>query len=110
MAQRAYFLMPNRDCPPNTVMKLGQLFTDLKAPLRHLAEPLEPLPPQIETYKENWRTSSNEKKCFSLGVYTQFLASILGIGGDADVVHDILQDGKLRQASYTTFGECQNTK
>jgi hypothetical protein len=103
MAQRAYFLMPNRDCPPNTVMKLGQIFTDLKAPLRRLAEPLEPLPTQIETYKENWQTSSNEKKRFSLGVYTQFLASILGIGGDADIAFSRANGTVLRTVRLDTI-------
>lgn len=96
--------MPNHDCPPDTVMRVGQIFTDLKRPLDRIAEPLEPLPASIETYKDNWQYNQGNTKSFSIGVYTQFLMTILGLGGDVDVAFT-RSDGTILKTKrlMTTF-------
>ncbi|KAF2491074.1 hypothetical protein BU16DRAFT_469767 [Lophium mytilinum] len=78
---KAYFEMPNFDYAPGTI-KIGEIIADLKSPGSAIYEPLNPAPPILESYQENWEAEKSRTLGGSLGIWAQFLAMILGISGD----------------------------
>lgn len=86
-----YFEMPNFDTPPDSLVKLGQIIHDFEKPTDVVAPPpshpsLQHLPEVYTTIKTNWRSEKKKLIAGSLGVWTQFLASVLGIGADVSVL------------------------
>lgn len=84
MAQKTYFLMPNFNYQPDKYLKLGQLIKSHDNPLELLSEPLEPLPERQNLPVRGWGVSKSDGHRFSIGIFTQFLAQIFGIGADID--------------------------
>jgi hypothetical protein len=84
MSRKTYFRMPNFDYPPNGLVQLGQIITSPRDPYQRLAKPL-PIPDQAiqtNTFTDYHEVIERVRKG-NLGVWVQFLASMLGVGGDA---------------------------
>jgi hypothetical protein len=85
MAQKTYFLMPNFECKPDNYLKLGQIIKSYDRPLERLSEPLESLPKRETQVFRGWASSRFQSRLISGGIFTLFLAQILGFGADLDV-------------------------
>ncbi|KAF8853858.1 hypothetical protein BDZ45DRAFT_693909 [Acephala macrosclerotiorum] len=81
MSQKSYFLAPSIDFAPDGLIKPGQIVSSLKTP--HIAIG-NPVPPPIlhSGYLENWEDERRRSVSGSIGIFTQFLANFLGLGGD----------------------------
>ncbi|KAE8454422.1 hypothetical protein EG329_000044 [Mollisiaceae sp. DMI_Dod_QoI] len=81
MSQKAYFLVPSIDYAPDELIKPGQIISSLKAPYIAIGSPIEP-PRLYSSYQENWEDERRRSISGSIGIWAQFLATILGISGD----------------------------
>lgn len=84
MSRKTYFRMPNFDYPPNGLVQLGQIITSPRDPYQRLATPL-PIPdPHIQrnTFTDYHEVIERVRRG-NVGVWVQFLASMLGVGGEA---------------------------
>ncbi|KAF2120264.1 hypothetical protein BDV96DRAFT_322446 [Lophiotrema nucula] len=83
-----YFEMPNFDTPPDSLVRLGQVIYDFEDPTTVVAPPLSfKDSSQVHTsFQTNWESRKTESTSASVGVWTQFLASLLGIGADASLL------------------------
>jgi len=81
--QKAYFEMPNFDYPPGTI-QLGQIIDNPKLPGSIIGQPYMPLPQSHESYKTNWEKEKRLTLNGSMGIWTQFLATVLDIRGNAN--------------------------
>jgi hypothetical protein len=82
MGPKAYFPVGDFDHLPDDSIKLGQIFLDLERPDVALCLPLEPLPETSQSYKDNWEEERSRTFSGSIGIWAQFLALILGLGGN----------------------------
>jgi hypothetical protein len=79
MATRAYFLMPNFDYPPDISVRLGQVISDLNSPTTPLLGTPHAAPSTTQhSSKTNWESEKLKVRSGKIGVWTQFLAPILG--------------------------------
>lgn len=85
-AQKTYFVLPNFDYPPGRLIQLGQIITSPSKPWERLSEAL-PVPKEtVQTsLKTDWGTEIYRAKEQRVGIWAQFAALMLGIGGDAIV-------------------------
>ena len=81
--QKAYFEMPNFDYPPGTI-QLGQIIDNPKLPGSIIGQPYMPLPQSHESYKTNWEKEKSRILNGSMGIWAQFLATVLDIRGNAN--------------------------
>lgn len=86
-----YFEMSNFDTPPNSLVRLGQIIHDFKNPADVVAPPpayppLQHVPEVVTSVQKDWQSTKSKLSNGSVGVWTQFLASILGIGADASLL------------------------
>lgn len=81
MSQKAYFLAPSIDFVPDVLIQPGQIISSLKTPHIAIGNPV--VPTKIHSgYLENWEDERRRSISGSVGIFTQFLATFLGIGGD----------------------------
>ena len=81
--QKAYFEMPNFDYPPGTI-QLRQIIDNPKLPGSIIGQPYMPLPQSHESYKTNWEKEKSRTLNGSMGIWAQFLATVLDIRGNAN--------------------------
>jgi hypothetical protein len=106
-----YFEMPNFDTPPESRVRLGQIIHDCENPTDVVAPPPTNLPlqhaPEVYTsIQSDWQSSRKRLVNGYGGVWTHFLASMLGLGANFSLVleheqGDILKFDRLE----TTFIE-----
>jgi hypothetical protein len=89
---KTYFLAPNFDItpPPTGLLFLGSIITDPRNPTRSLTkEDRVPIPsPDTSIHqglKLNWFVSRAQVREGKIGIWTTFLAAILGIGVDVEI-------------------------
>lgn len=82
MGPKAYFPVGDFDHLPDDSIKLGQIFLDLERPDVALCPPVEPLPETSQSYKDNWEEEKTRTLSGSIGIWAQFLALVLGLGGN----------------------------
>lgn len=86
-----YFQMPNFETPPDSLVRLGQIIHDFRDPTSSVAPPPahaspEHVPVIYTNVQSNWQSTKKKLLEGSVGVYTQFLASVLGIGSDVSLL------------------------
>jgi hypothetical protein len=86
-----YFQMPNFETPPDSLVRLGQIIHDFKDPTSAVAPPpapssLQHIPVVHIHVQSDWQSTRKNLLGGSIGVYTQFLASILGFGADVSML------------------------
>ncbi|KAF2865205.1 hypothetical protein BDV95DRAFT_599866 [Massariosphaeria phaeospora] len=88
-APKAYFLLPNTDIVPNTLIHLGQIVTALREPHRPLSPPLQPTPQTYTTQKENFTLSTQSHQKANVALLAQFLAQLGSpVSGNVSVEHE----------------------
>lgn len=83
MSRKTYFRMPDFDHPPNGLVQLGQIITSPRNPYQRLALPL-PIPNIQTSRKKDYLEVIEKARRGEIGLWVQFLASIVGAGGDVD--------------------------
>ncbi|CAI6336117.1 unnamed protein product [Periconia digitata] len=86
MAHKTYFALSSFDYPPDNSIQLGQIITNPSKPWEKIAERLPVAKYQIQTSsKTDWGTEVYREHEQRIGIWAQFAAMILGVGGDAIV-------------------------
>ena len=80
--KKTYFATPNSQYTPNGLIKLGQIISNHKAPGRRICEPFQPLPKVFPSYLDDWEHEKSQTLGGSIGVFAQWVALFLGLGGD----------------------------
>ncbi|KAF8856771.1 hypothetical protein BDZ45DRAFT_803907 [Acephala macrosclerotiorum] len=81
MSRKTYFRMPDFDHPPNGLVQLGQIIASPRDPSQRLAPPLPVINTQTNK-KTNYHEVVAKARRGEIGLWVQFLASIVGVGGD----------------------------
>jgi hypothetical protein len=82
-----YFEMPNFDTPPESLIRLGQIIYDFEKPTDVVAHPPLQHSPKVHTMvQSSWESNKKKLVAGSVGVWTQFLTSVLGIGADVSLL------------------------
>tara|TARA_R110002003_G_scaffold2123_1_gene24040 strand:- start:2297 stop:3277 length:981 start_codon:yes stop_codon:yes gene_type:complete len=86
-----YFEMPNFDTPPESLVRLGQIIHDFEKPTDVVAPPpphpsLQHSPTVYTMIQSDWESNKRKLVAGSVGVWTQFLASVLGLGADVSLL------------------------
>lgn len=80
-----YMLAPNWDIPPDGALPLGIIIADPRDPLLALNRPTRIPVPQVEVTSmkhPGWKRTYSELLSGRIGIWSNFLASVLGIGAD----------------------------
>jgi len=93
--------MPNFDTPPESRVRLGQIIHNFEDATDVVATPPTDLPPQHvpEVYtsvQSNWQSSRKRLVNGPGGVWTHFLASVLGLGANVSLLHGSEHDDVLK--------------
>jgi hypothetical protein len=106
-----YFEMPNFDTPPESLIRFGQIIHDFRNPADVVAAPparppSQHVPKVYNSTHSSWQSSKSKLMNGSMGVWTQCLASVLGVGSDVSLLlareqgdilnFDQLEEGQVR--------------
>ncbi|KAF2460201.1 hypothetical protein BDY21DRAFT_369266 [Lineolata rhizophorae] len=88
--KKCYFGAPRRDCPPEGPIKLGNVVASPLIPDEPINEnPAPPIETSIYEHNDrNWTLERVKTGKGSVGIWTSFLAPILGVGADVGTSWD----------------------
>ncbi len=83
---KTYFFPPTRENPPDGPIVLGAIIAKNSSVETPLSEEIVPIPTSIKIRirtEEKWKWIKEKDRDGSIGVFAQFLSSVVGVGGDA---------------------------